>query len=289
MVSLNVEYLLTKIFGYFHIFTIRVKRLKTFCDFVGQEYHNILGHCNVRWLSMLPALERILQMYAPLKSFFLSEEKSPVVLRKFFEDPFTELWLAFVHGNLGIFNGAIKTLEGQNRCAVESAAILRSFQTKLTDDNFLPVMVRVPLRDLEENGIITKEIFPGKSKFFSDTAVKYLDAWGKHAGDLQDLSCLLKKQSQRLEIEKAVETLKKMPYITIDEDVLFDEVSGLQEFLQGGILEEWKREDTALIQRWGSVISQFQLNEIPHINIARLASVVISLPDSNAPVESFFP
>ncbi|KAG0727846.1 hypothetical protein GWK47_033760 [Chionoecetes opilio] len=104
MVPFDVEYLLTKIFGYFHIFTVHVERLKTFCDFVGQEYYNILGHCNVRWLSMLPALERVLQMYAPLKSFFLSEEKSPVVLRKFFEDPFTELWLAFVHGNLGIFN-----------------------------------------------------------------------------------------------------------------------------------------------------------------------------------------
>lgn len=293
MVPLDVEYLITKIFGYFHIFTVRVERLKTFCDFVGQEYHNILGYCNVRWLSMLPALERVLQMYAPLKSFFLSEENSPVVLRRFFEDPFTELWLAFVHGNLGIFNEAIKTLESQDRCAVESAAILRSLKTKLTarrDDHFLPVMVRVPLRNLEENGMITKETFLGKSKCFFDTAVKYLDAWGKHTDDLQDLSCLLlKKRPQRLEIEKAVETLRrKCPNVTIDEDNLFDEVSGLQEFLRDGILEEWKREDTPLIQRWHSVVSHFQLNEIPHINIDRLASVVICLPGSNAPVERVF-
>lgn len=36
MVPVDVEYLLTKIFGYFHIFTVRVERLKSFC-----EYHNI--------------------------------------------------------------------------------------------------------------------------------------------------------------------------------------------------------------------------------------------------------
>lgn len=125
MVHLEVEYLLTKIFGYFQIFTVCVERLKSFCDIAGQEYHSILVHCNVRWLSMLPALEQVLQMYAPLKSFFLSDEKSPVVLRKLFEDPLSELWLAFVHGSLGIFTEAIKTLESQDLWAVNSAAIFR--------------------------------------------------------------------------------------------------------------------------------------------------------------------
>ncbi|KAL7406482.1 hypothetical protein ABVT39_020149 [Epinephelus coioides] len=142
---IDVEYLLTKIFGYFHIYTVRVERLKTFCEYVGQEYHNILGHSNVRWLSMLPALERVLKMYAPLKAFFLSEEKCPVVLRRMFEDPLTELWLAFAHGNLAIFSDTIKKLEGQDCCAVVSVAILREVEVKLTarrDDSFVPVLAR---------------------------------------------------------------------------------------------------------------------------------------------------
>lgn len=119
LVPTDVEYLLTKIFSYFHIFTVRVERLKSFCEFVGQEYHNILGHGKVRWLSMLPALERVLKMYAPLKAFFISEEKCPVVLKRMFEDPLTELWLTFAHGNLIIFSDTIRKLEGQDRCAVE--------------------------------------------------------------------------------------------------------------------------------------------------------------------------
>lgn len=40
------------------IFNIREERLKSFCECVGQEYRNVSGHSNIRWLSMLPALER---------------------------------------------------------------------------------------------------------------------------------------------------------------------------------------------------------------------------------------
>uniref|UniRef100_A0A674CR22 DUF4371 domain-containing protein n=1 Tax=Salmo trutta TaxID=8032 RepID=A0A674CR22_SALTR len=162
MIPLDVEYLLTKIFGYFNIFTVRVERPKSFYEFVGQEYHNILGHSNVRWLSMLPALERVLKMYVSLKSFFLSEDKSLVVQRTMFEDPLTELWLAFVHGNLTVFSDTIKMLEGQDRCAVESAAILGNVEAKFTarrDDNFIPVLVRGLLKELEENGAMSKESF----------------------------------------------------------------------------------------------------------------------------------
>ena len=95
--------------------------------------------------------------FSPLY-LFLSEEKCPVVLRRLFEDPMTELWLAFVQGNLAIFHEGIKMVEGQDRCAVESAAILRNVQAKLVarhDNNFVPVLVRGLLRNLEENGTIT--------------------------------------------------------------------------------------------------------------------------------------
>ena len=64
-IPVDVEHLLRKVYGYFHIYTVRVEALKDFCDFVGEAYQTILSHSTVRWLSMLPAVERILQMYAP--------------------------------------------------------------------------------------------------------------------------------------------------------------------------------------------------------------------------------
>lgn len=80
-------------------------------------------------------------------------------LRTIFEDPLTELWLAFVHGNLTVFHEAIKMFEGQVRCATETAAVLRNFEAKLAarcDEDFIPVLVRGLLRELVENRAIAR-------------------------------------------------------------------------------------------------------------------------------------
>ena len=99
----------------------------------------------------------------------------------------------------------------------------------------------------------------------------------------------LKRQPQCEEIQKAAATLqKKCSNVTINEDALFDEVTGLQEFLKGGSLEEWKTSETRLSQRWSTVVTHFKENDIPHTNLDRLASVVMCLPGSNTPVERVF-
>lgn len=62
-------------------------------------------------------------------------------MQRMFEDLLTELWLAFAHGNLVIVSDTIKKLEGQDSCAVESAAVLRHVEIKLTarrEGCFLP-------------------------------------------------------------------------------------------------------------------------------------------------------
>ncbi|CAJ1074328.1 uncharacterized protein LOC128438617 isoform X2 [Xyrichtys novacula] len=258
-----------------------------------EKYHNILGHSNVRWLSMLPALESVLKMYAPLKSFFLSEDKCPVVLRRIFEDPNTELWLSFALGNLGIFSDTIEKLEGQDRCAVESAAILKDLEAKLTarhHDDFIPVLARGLLRELEENGVITQQSYLTTSRAFFSTATSYIQPWGKHVDSLNDLNCLLlKKTVQRQDIKNAATRLKeKCPNVIIHNDNLFDEISALQEFLKSGLLEEWRKAERPLIERWSAAFTHLQENEIPYHNLAKLVSLVMCLPGSNAPVEKIF-
>lgn len=178
-IPVDVESTLSKIFGYFHIITVRVERLKSFCEYVGQEYQNILGYSNVRWLSMLPALERILQLYESLKSFSLSEEKCLVLLHKIFENPCTELWLAFIHASMTLFDDTIKSLEGDDRCAVESVDILNNLEKKLVtryEEDFVPVLVRKLLRNLEEAEVMTRQCYLNVSRSFFDTAIKYIHA-----------------------------------------------------------------------------------------------------------------
>ena len=152
-IPVDVEHLLRKVYGYFHIYTVRVKALKDFCDFVGEAYQTILSHSTVRWLSMLPAVEHILQMYAPLKSYFLSLKKCPAVLRKLFDDSLTMLWVTFAHASLTLFSDTIRQLESQDCCAVETGEKLKSLgivlRGRLADD-FISESVSVLLFNLSE-------------------------------------------------------------------------------------------------------------------------------------------
>jgi hypothetical protein len=74
--------LVVKIYKYFHIYTVRVTQLKEFCEFVDLEYKKVLLHGNTRFLSLLPAIERVFQIYERLKSYFCSQEHCPVMIKK---------------------------------------------------------------------------------------------------------------------------------------------------------------------------------------------------------------
>ena len=76
------ESLVVKTYKFFHIFTVRVTELKNFCEFVEIEYQLILQHGNTRFLSLLPALQRIPEMFEGLKSYFNSQEGCPTLIKK---------------------------------------------------------------------------------------------------------------------------------------------------------------------------------------------------------------
>ena len=84
ILPVDVESIVNKIFQHFNIFTVRVEELKMFCNFVEVEYKPVLGSVKTKWLSLLPALERMIEMFDGLKSYFLSQEKKPQNLERLF-------------------------------------------------------------------------------------------------------------------------------------------------------------------------------------------------------------
>jgi hypothetical protein len=56
----------------------------------------------------MPAVERILQLWEALKSYFLTEEKPPKILFNFFSDPMSEAYFWFFYNQRGVFNKQIK-------------------------------------------------------------------------------------------------------------------------------------------------------------------------------------
>jgi hypothetical protein len=54
-----------------------VESLKLFRESVGTDYKKILGFSKTRWLSLYPVITRVLQMFDPLRNYFLSIGKAP--------------------------------------------------------------------------------------------------------------------------------------------------------------------------------------------------------------------
>ena len=109
----DVDSIVCKIFGFFHIYTVRVENLKEFCDDVDVQYKDLLSHSKTRWLSLFPAIERIISMFDGLKSYFLSQSNCPCILKNFFEDECSLLWFKFLHSQLKTFNNYIKKVESR--------------------------------------------------------------------------------------------------------------------------------------------------------------------------------
>lgn len=108
-----------------------MEKLKEFCEFGQTEYKNILGYSNTRWLALLPAIERLLQLYAALRSYFLSIEKCPALIKMYFENPEIEMWLFFVHNIASLFHKTVLTIEGEQISAIEILSKFKDLINKL--------------------------------------------------------------------------------------------------------------------------------------------------------------
>lgn len=93
----DIENIVVKIYSTFYINTIQVEALRSLCDsFEGVEFSKLLGYAKTRFLALCPAVKRILELYDPLKTYFLALTKCPAQLKTFFESPISRLCLLFI-------------------------------------------------------------------------------------------------------------------------------------------------------------------------------------------------
>lgn len=169
VLPIEIEALVVKIYKYFHIYTVRVSQLKEFCDFAEIEYKKLLQHGNTRFLSLLPAIERILQMYEGLKAYFSSMEMCPILIKNFFEDERSEMYMWFVHGQLSLFNKTVLSMEKDKSSATDVASALSNLKTMLEerrDNNFVPMGAKKLMRSYVEKGGNEDTIMEDFRKFY---------------------------------------------------------------------------------------------------------------------------
>uniref|UniRef100_A0A8C1LCU6 Uncharacterized protein n=1 Tax=Cyprinus carpio TaxID=7962 RepID=A0A8C1LCU6_CYPCA len=81
----DVEAFVLKVYSEFRCSAKKVELLKDFCEFTNTKYREILRHVPTCWLSLLPAIQRILECWPALKSYFVSlgKEDCPSIIWTF--------------------------------------------------------------------------------------------------------------------------------------------------------------------------------------------------------------
>ncbi len=113
----DIENLVFKIYSHFFISTKRVESLKSCYEFTDNEYEVMKRHIPTRWLSLLPAVHRIIDHIIPLKDYFigLGTDDCPQVINDFVWSEksnnitIPELYLHFSSHLMNIFFITIKT------------------------------------------------------------------------------------------------------------------------------------------------------------------------------------
>jgi len=83
----DVENLVLKVYGHLSYHAQRVQTLKEHFADAGIEYKNIIRHVKTRWLSLHPAIGKILRGFPVLKLYFITlGDNCPEALGKYFND-----------------------------------------------------------------------------------------------------------------------------------------------------------------------------------------------------------
>lgn len=187
--DLDIDTIVLKIFNYFSIYTVRTAELKQFCDFVEVEYQGLLYHSKTRWLSLLPAVQRIINLFDALKSYFTSQEQPPKIILRFFEEELSECYLQFTVSIMTLFNEKIKRVEKEHITVVEVIRTLdevsESLEERITA-RFLPLSIKTLLKKMKENGEERKCMkFESTVQNVYEATKKYLDKWMEPLAELR--------------------------------------------------------------------------------------------------------
>ena len=104
-----------------------------------------VSHSKSRWLSLFPGISRLLEMFSSSKSYFLSQELPPIVIKWFFENEISELYLWHIHSLMSVFHGRIQMVERENNSVaevLENLELVHKVLVERKSENFMSLTVK---------------------------------------------------------------------------------------------------------------------------------------------------
>lgn len=165
--SIDIENTINKIHQYFSIYAVRTKQLKGYCGFADDQYRKLLSHSKTRWLSLFPGITRLIEMFLPVKSFFLSQEHSPTIIKQFFENEMSEMYLWHLHSLMSVFHTHIQTVERANNSVVEALTSLESIYEILEE------RAKQKFMSLKVKGLVAQKRIEGYENEVENSLLKF--------------------------------------------------------------------------------------------------------------------
>lgn len=187
----DIESVVIKVHNFFHIYTVRTEKLKEFCETADLSHQELFKHSRTGYIFRIfstagkshshPAVEKILKIYPALKEYFLTQDKFPLLLKNFFFDDFSELYLWFIHSNMSLFHAKIASIERENNSIVEVITLIHSLKEALknrVDEIFIPFKVQQLLLKLKnENNDEKIDNFREHTRKFYQRCLEHMDKW----------------------------------------------------------------------------------------------------------------
>lgn len=277
----DIESTVIKIYNEFSSSTKKTTLLKEFFEWAETEWLEILRHVPTRWLTLLPAIERLILNFKPIKSYFMSQNSISPLLRLFFEDDLALAYLGFLMNVFSTFQPILKQLQDDGPLIVELFDIMEKLRTSLIEkesQEFYGHIARTELRNSCNDEGVRRFKTDAKNLFY--IAINYLEKWFNF--DENKFVCLrpirLLEEPLFSDLTKIVDTFNIK---SIDEDLLFEEFTLLKAFIKGMNDEE---KDYTVDKKW---VSFFSKNPETN-NLYKIVSFVLSIPHSNAASERVF-
>ena len=314
----SLEDLCRNIYAHFNASSKRTDALREFQEFFETDKHKILQASQTRWLSMKQCVDRIIEQYDVLTHYFTGvvfEDPTHTndMILKSLKNKFTLAYLEFMSFNLGrlvSFNTLYQSeMPLLHELEIEIRKLLKAVYLDFLDLKYVRETDAFSI-DLDKNTIpLTKTYIGVKAShtmreiidnlgdkhndvqmFFSHCKNFLIELVGqikKRFEDCQNfkfLSCLSPKIAHNLSVPSFAEIYESLPYLT--------EVADLED-----VDKEWRahamnpslNDEMECSEYWRVALHDKNSagNKI-YPNLAKIMSVLLSFPFSNAAVERLF-
>jgi len=181
-------------------------------------------------------------MFPALKSFFLSQDKPPAVIRNFFENDLSELYLWHMHSLMSVFQSHIEKIERENNSLLEVMKCLKSVQSVLrcrAHAGLMPLKVKELLAKLRRDGLDDRcDAFCSQVTLLYTTCLEYLEMWTVPLEEFNGFAWMALTESPTWgEVVASLSYLKERK-VRVDDSKCFDQLCNLKRFVEANCNEE---------------------------------------------------